>query len=88
LEEEAFSLKTGEISKVVQVGQYYIILYCQGMTQPAVTEFAAVKDFLHQDILEKKTRLAMEDEYTSVRSDAQIDTFPAAKEAEAKNRQR
>lgn len=100
LEEEAFSLKAGEISKVVQVGQYYIILYCQGLTQPAVTEFAAVKDYLHQDILEKKTRLAMEDEFLSLRGDAQIDNFlagtsqtgkamrAAAKEAEEKQRQR
>jgi hypothetical protein len=100
LEEEAFSLKTGEISKVVQVGQYYIILYCQGLTQPAVTEFAAVKDYLQQDILEKKTRLAMEDEFLALRSDAQIDNFlagtsqtgkamrAAAKNAEEKQRQR
>ena len=100
LEEEAFSLKTGEISKVVQVGQYYIILYCQGLTQPAVTEFAAVKDYLQQDILEKKTRLAMEDEFLALRSDAQVDNFlagtsqtgkamrAAAKNAEEKQRQR
>jgi hypothetical protein len=65
-----------------------------------VTEFAAVKDYLHQDILEKKTRLAMEDEFLSLRGDAQIDNFlagtsqtgkamrAAAKEAEEKQRQR
>lgn len=77
LEEEAFSLKSGEISKVVQVGEYYIILFCQGMTEPVVTEFDAVKEHLYQDILEKKLRLAMEDEFLAIRGDAQIDNFLA-----------
>ncbi len=100
LEEEAFSLKSGEISKVVQVGGYFIILYCQGMTEPTVTEFEAVKEYLYQDILEKKMRLAMEDEFLAIRGDAQIDNFlagtsqsgkslrSAAKEAEQRGPQR
>jgi parvulin-like peptidyl-prolyl isomerase len=100
LEEEAFALKTGEISKVVQVGEYYIILYCQGMTEPVVTEFDAVKEHLYQDILEKKLRLAMEDEFLALRGDAQIDNFlagtsqsgkalrAAAKQAEQRGQQR
>lgn len=100
LEEEAFSLKTGEISKVVQVGEYYIILFCQGMTQPVVTEFDAVKEHLYADILEKKLRLSMEDEFLALRGDAQIDNFlagtsqsgkalrAAAKQAEQRGQQR
>lgn len=77
LEKEAFALKPNEISKVVQVGEYYIILYCLGQTQPTVTEFEAVKDYLYRDILEKKLRIAMRQEYESIRQNAQIDNFLA-----------
>ncbi len=77
LENEAFRLKVGEISRVVQVGEYYIILMCVGHTQPVVTEFEAVKDHLHADILEKKLRIAMHEEFNRLRDAAQIDNFLA-----------
>jgi hypothetical protein len=70
------------------------------MTEPVVTEFDAVKEHLYQDILEKKLRLAMEDEFLALRGDAQIDNFlagtsqsgkalrAAAKQAEQRGQQR
>lgn len=75
LEREAFSLKVGEISKVVQVDQYYIILYCMGLTEPKVFDFDAVRDTLRSDILEKKTRIAMNETFLKLRDDAQIDNY-------------
>lgn len=75
LEREAFSLKVGEISKVVQVDQYYIILYCMGHTEPKVFDFDAVRDTLRSDILEKKTRIAMNETFLKLRDDAQIDNY-------------
>ncbi len=79
LEKEAFSLKAGEISKVVQVGEHWVIMYCQGRTEPVVTEsdFDAVKSELHKNIMEKKLRLAMYDRFMQLKEDAQIDNFLA-----------
>ena len=77
LEEEAFSLQPGEISKVVQVGDNWIIMYCLGRTQPRVTDFEAVRDELNANIREKKLRLAMGKRFQAMREDAQIDNFLA-----------
>ena len=77
LEEEAFSLQSGEISKVVQVGDNWIIMYCLGRTQPRVTDFEAVRDELNANIREKKLRLAMGKRFQTMREDAQIDNFLA-----------
>ncbi len=75
LEKEAFSLKVGEISKVVQVDQYYIILMCTGHTEPKVFDIDAVRDTLRTDILEKKMRIAMNERFLKIRDDAQIDNY-------------
>ena len=77
LEEEAFSLEPGEISKVVQVGDNWIIMYCLGRTQPRVTDFDAVSGELNDNIREKKLRLAMGKRFQAMREDAQIDNFLA-----------
>ena len=75
LEKEAFSLSEGERSKVIQIGENWAILYCKGFTNPKVSDFDAVKEELHANILEKKMRLAMGEEMQRVRSDAQIDNY-------------
>ncbi len=77
LEKEAFSLQPGELSKVVQVGEHWVILFCLGQTEPVVTDFDAVKEELHKMILEKKMRLAMSTRFQTLRTDAQIDNFLA-----------
>lgn len=77
LEEEAFSLKPGEISKVVQVGEHYVVLMCRGMTTPRITEIDAVKDQLHRDIYDKKIRIAMAEYMGQLTVAAQIDNFLA-----------
>ncbi len=77
LEQEAFALKPGEISKVVQVGEHFIIMMCQGHTTPVVTEFDEVREYLTRDIREKKMRIAMDDLFANMRTSAQIDNFLA-----------
>ncbi len=77
LEKEAFSLQQGEISKVVQVGEYWITMFCTGRTAPVVSDFDAVKDELEKNILEKKLNLAMADSFRALRNEAQIDNFLA-----------
>lgn len=77
LETEAFKLKVGEISKVVHVGEHFIVLMCQGRTTPRITEIDAVKDQLYRDIYEKKINLAMADRMELLMTSAQIDNFLA-----------
>ena len=77
LEKEAFSLKPGEISQVVQIGPNFVVLYCKGMTEPVVGEIDAVREDLQADILEKKLRIAMAGEFQKLRDAAQIDNFLA-----------
>ena len=77
LEEQAFGLKPGELSGVIQSGPHYVILFCEGTTQPVNVEFAEVEQMIHRDILEKKLRLAMGQEYESIKERARIDNFLA-----------
>lgn len=77
LEEEAFRLNAGEISGLVNVGEYWIVLYCLGRTTPIVQDFDAVKEELYNDLLEKKMRIAMDQMFNDLRDSAQIDNFLA-----------
>ncbi len=75
LEEEAFRLKPGELSAIVNIGGKSIIMRCLGRTEPTVTDFNAVKDELYKDIHEKKLRLAMAEQFDRLVEAAQIDNF-------------
>ncbi len=75
LEAEAFSLSKNEISKVIQLGEHWAILFCKGRTNPQVADFDAVQEELYKNIHEKKIRLAMQDEIQRVHQDAQIDNY-------------
>jgi parvulin-like peptidyl-prolyl isomerase len=77
LESEAFALKPGELSGVVQVGDHYVILLCEGYTEPKQITMAEVRDLIYEDIFEKKQRMAMAREFDRIRQDSQIDNFLA-----------
>lgn len=77
LEDEAFKLQPGEISGLVNVGEFWIVMYCLGRTVPKVQNFDAVKTELYNDILEKKLRIAMDQKFRELRDTAQIDNFLA-----------
>jgi hypothetical protein len=77
LETEAFALQAGELSKIVQAGEHWIILYCKGRTTPRVTDFEAVKEELHKNLFEKKLEIAMAEEYQKLQKTSQIDNFLA-----------
>jgi parvulin-like peptidyl-prolyl isomerase len=77
LEDEAFKLKTGELSGIIAVGDKFVILFCEGYTEPLKVELADVKDLLYEDIHEKKIRLAMAEEFDRIRDSAQIDNYLA-----------
>jgi len=78
LEQEAFSLKPGEISGIIQVApETYVILYCLGLTKPVDVDLASVRQLLVEDLKAKKIRLAMAELYDKIRSEATIDNYLA-----------
>ena len=77
LEREAFALKPGELSGVVQVADRFMVLFCEGYTEPAQVSFAEVRDELHADLFEKKQRIEMARYFTHLRESAAIDNLLA-----------
>lgn len=92
LEDEAFRLKPGEISGLIPVGNTWIVIWCKGRTTPVVQDFDVVRDELYRDIMEKKLRIAMGDEFQRLQSESQIDNFlvgssqPGARAVQASRR--
>lgn len=77
LEEEAFSLKPGELSGIIQVEGRYVILRCEGYTKPTTVDFASVRKHIHEDIYEKKQRIAMAKYFQHLQDTASIDNYLA-----------
>ena len=77
LEKEAFQLKTGELSGVIQVGDKFVILRCEGRTEPVKVDFASVRDEIYRDLYEKKLRLAMTERFENMQEAAIIDNYLA-----------
>ncbi len=75
LEQEAFALKSGDLSGVINVDGKFIILFCEGYTKPIEVSFASVKKDIEDDIREKKQRVAMAEYYQHLQDGATIDNF-------------
>lgn len=86
VEKEAFALKAGEVSAIVQLERdKYVILFCEGRTVPAKVDFATVRNDLSQDIAEKKMRLAMAEYFERLQENATIDNYLAGTTRSPKN---
>jgi parvulin-like peptidyl-prolyl isomerase len=77
LEREVFALKPGELSGVVQIADRFMVIFCEGFTEPAAVAFEEVRDELYDDIFEKKQRIEMARHFTHLRESAAIDNFLA-----------
>jgi parvulin-like peptidyl-prolyl isomerase len=77
LEDVAFELQPGELSGIVQLGDKFVILKCEGRTEPVEVNPQEVKEILYQDIFEKKLRLVMSEKFEQLRAKARIDNFLA-----------
>jgi parvulin-like peptidyl-prolyl isomerase len=77
LEDAAFELAPGELSGIIQLGDKFVILKCEGRTDPVDVKFEEVRNVLYQDIFEKKLRMAMATKFEEIRSRARIDNFLA-----------
>jgi len=75
LEREAFALKPGELSGVVQVADRFMVVFCEGFTAPAKVSFEEVRSELYDDIQEKKQRIEMARHFAHLRESATIDNF-------------
>jgi parvulin-like peptidyl-prolyl isomerase len=73
LEKEAFRLKKGEHSGVIQVGDNFIFLLCEGVTKPVAVDPEEVKDVLYADILEKKHRVLMSRRFQHILDHASVE---------------
>ena len=74
LEEHAFKLnpETNPLSGVIQVGDKYVILFCEGYEDPVKVEIDRVRELLVADITEKKLRIAMATEFEKIRDSSKI----------------
>ena len=76
LEEEAFKLQPGTLSSIIQVGNgRYVILFCEGPTEPVHVDFASVRNEIYADIHERKLRIAMAEHFDRLRESATIDNY-------------
>jgi parvulin-like peptidyl-prolyl isomerase len=81
LEKAAFGLKPGEMSAIIEVNGQYVILRCQGFTDPVVRDANAVRDELTKEIREKKTRLEMDQAMSKLLANAQVTNFLTPKKS-------
>lgn len=75
LEEAAFKLKPGEISPIVQAGpSRYVILKCEGHTEPVVT-LNEVRERIAEDLREEKTQVAVAGVFEQLKKETRVDNF-------------
>jgi parvulin-like peptidyl-prolyl isomerase len=79
LEDAAFKLQNGELSEIVQMGDKFIILRCEGRTERMDIDLndPQVRTILQRDIFEKKLRMAMGEKFEEINSRARVDNYLA-----------
>lgn len=77
LEEQAFALKKGEMSGMIQVADKFVILLCTGHTDPIPQKFEEVKQDIYDDLYEKKLRIEMASAFDKMTKAARIENFLA-----------
>lgn len=75
VEKEAFSLQPGELSGIIATGGKYLVLRCQGYTEPVVSDPSIVQAELLRDLSDRKTKQAMAAKFEQLIGDAEIDNF-------------
>lgn len=80
LEQEAFKLKNGEISPVIELShelgrQRYVILKCEGRTQPVVESIDDVRDSLYDELKEAKTQQAVGKVFEKLKETTRVDNL-------------
>jgi foldase protein PrsA len=78
LEQEAFRLKEGDISGVIEIGpSRYVILKCEGRTTPVVDNIDEVRDTLYDELKEAKTQQAVGKVFEKIKESTRVDNYYA-----------
>jgi parvulin-like peptidyl-prolyl isomerase len=77
LEEVAFQLQDNQLSGIIQVSDKFVILRCEGRTEPEHIDEATVREELRRDIFEKKLRIAMSQKFEQINEQARVDNYLA-----------
>lgn len=75
LEKAAFELQPGQISGIVQVAETWVILFCEGFTEPVKVKPEEARQLVLEDVRAKKLRLAMQRQFEQLKSSAYIDNY-------------
>lgn len=76
LEQEAFKLKEGEISGLIEIAtRRWVILKCEGRTTPIVTDIEEVRDTLYDELKEAKTQQAVGKVFEELKKTTRVDNL-------------
>jgi len=76
LEDVAFRMKTGEISGIIEAGVgQYVILKCEGLTEPVVTDMKEVQKELYENLVEERTQERVAKVFEDLRKNTRVDNF-------------
>jgi parvulin-like peptidyl-prolyl isomerase len=75
LEQEAFALKEGELSGIIQTDGMYVILLCQGRTEPENIEMKEVRNLLYDHVYRQKLNDAMGREFDRLQRTTRITNY-------------
>jgi foldase protein PrsA len=76
IENTAFRLKPGQVSSLIDLGESkFVILKCEGFTEPIVTNIEEVREALSQQLTEEKTQASVAKVFEDLKSRAKIQNF-------------
>ena len=76
LEDAAFKLKPGQISGVIEVGpSRYVVLKCEGRTEPVVTEIDEVRNTLYDELKESKIQAEVAKTFEQIKKKTIVDNY-------------
>ncbi|MBV11534.1 peptidylprolyl isomerase [Rubinisphaera sp.] len=75
LEDAAFRLQPGEISGLIQVGNRYVILKCEGRTEQVVTDIKDVENDLRAQLQEEKTQERVAVVFDDLKKQTRVDNY-------------
>ena len=76
LEDCAFKLKENEISAVIEVApSRFVILKCEGRTDPAVDDMETVKEQLYEDLKETKIQANIATKFEKLKNETIVDNY-------------
>jgi len=76
IEQTAFHLQPGEVSSVIQLdATRHVVLKCERITDPVVTDINEVREALESQLIEEKTQEAVASVFKDIKERAQIHNY-------------